>query len=187
MRWTGRFHRRYSGVKSFAKKTDRRFACFSRNLNEFVTGPSKSSTGAFRDCSCGFRLTDRMKKAFALALLLLSACATTSPFPIGGTGPVRSDSAALLGQSTRVGALVATPMRVIEDSRCPINARCVWAGRVVLETRIDGAGWRETANLELGKDYRTHGTGLALVAVEPGKMAGETALPAPYTFTFETR
>ena len=68
-----------------------------------------------------------------------------------------------------------------------INARCVWEGRVVLETRIDGAGWRETANLELGKEYRTRGNGLALVGVEPGKMAGETALSAPYAFTFEAR
>ena len=121
------------------------------------------------------------------AMLLVSGCASTVNGPIVESGSVRADGSAALGQPTRVGPLVATPLRVIEDSRCPINARCVWAGRVILETRIDGAGWRETANLELGKEYRTHGSGMALVAVEPGKMAGETALPAPYTFTFEAR
>ena len=33
---------------------------------------------------------------------------------------------------------------VVEDSRCPINARCVWAGRADRAHRVDGAGWRET-------------------------------------------
>ena len=47
----------------------------------------------------------------------------------------------MLGQPTRVGRLVVTPLRVAEDSRCPINARCVWAGRAVVQTRIDGPGW----------------------------------------------
>jgi hypothetical protein len=121
------------------------------------------------------------------ALVALAGCATAEPRPIVSGGPIRTDGAAMIGQPTRVGTLVATPMRVVEDSRCPMNARCVWAGRVILETRIDGAGWRETVNLELGKEYRTHAAGMALVGVSPHKMAGESTLPAPYTFTFEPR
>jgi hypothetical protein len=124
-----------------------------------------------------------MKQLFPLAAVLaLAACATT---PIAGQ-PVRSDGLATLGQSTRVGRLVVTPQAVVEDSRCPINARCVWAGRLVLRTRIEGAGWREIAQLTLGQPLVTHGSGLALVSAEPNKLAGQPA-PQAMLFGFEPR
>lgn len=125
-----------------------------------------------------------MKATFiVVAVLSLSACATT---PLGGV-PVRSDGLARIGEPTRIGALVVTPQAVLEDSRCPINARCVWAGRLVVKSRIDGAGWRETVNLTLGEPYRTHGTGIALVSGEPGKMALSTPSPPASLFGFEPR
>ena len=125
-----------------------------------------------------------MKHIVALAAAFaLSACATV-PVP---ESPIRSDGLATYGQSTRVGALVVTPQALVEDSRCPINARCVWAGRLVLKTRIDGAGWRETVDLTLGQPYATHGTGLALVSAEPGKMAGSPPSPPANLFGFEPR
>ena len=125
-----------------------------------------------------------MKHALILAAALaLSACATV---PIADS-PIRSDGLATYGQSTRVGALVVTPQALVEDSRCPINARCIWAGRLVLKTRIDGAGWRETVDLTLGQPYATHGMGIALVSAEPGKMAGSEPSPPASLFGFEPR
>ena len=122
-----------------------------------------------------------MKQIIAIAAALaLAACATV---PIGP--PTRSDGFAHIGEATRVGPLVVTPQAVVEDSRCPINARCVWAGRLVLAARIDGAGWRESARLTLGQPYTTHGTGLALVSAEPGRMAGSPPSPPASLFGFE--
>lgn len=118
-----------------------------------------------------------------IAALALVACTTV---PIADAG-VRGDGLATFGQSTSVGSLMVTPLSLVEDSRCPINARCVWAGRVVLSARIDGRGWRETAPLELGKPYATHGSGLALVSAEPGKMAGTPPSPPASLFGFEPR
>lgn len=117
-----------------------------------------------------------------IAAASLAACAT-----IPSSAPIRSDGLAAIEKSTRVGALVVTPQSVIEDSRCPINARCVWAGRLVLSARIEGAGWRETVNLTLGQPYATHGAVLALVSAEPGKMAGSPPSPPASLFGFEAR
>jgi len=123
-----------------------------------------------------------MKPVLLLAAALaVSACATAPDIEL------RSDGLAVIGQSTRVGRLVATPQAVVEDSRCPINARCIWAGRLVLKTRIDGAGWRETVDLTLGEAHSTHGTGLALVSAEPGKMAGAQSSPPASLFGFKPR
>ncbi len=125
-----------------------------------------------------------------LALLTALGACTTIP-DAGGVASVSlpQGSAAALGQRVAVGTMVVTPQAVVEDSRCPINARCVWAGRLVVKTRIEGQGWRETADLTLGEPYATHGTALALTSGEPGRMAGEgkeTPKDA-YRFTFEAR
>jgi len=114
------------------------------------------------------------------ASLALGACAT-----LPTAAPVRGDGLAHLNEATRVGALVVTPRAVVEDSRCPINARCVWAGRAVVRSEVAGAGWRETLNLTLGERVITHGAALALTSVEPGKMAGAEAQPLDYRFGFE--
>ena len=113
------------------------------------------------------------------AALALGACATL-PAPT-----IRSDGLARLGEATRVGKLVVTPRAVLEDSRCPVNARCVWAGRAIVRSDVAGPGWRESLDLTLGERVATHGTTLALTAIEPGKMAGAEARPLAYVMRFE--
>ncbi len=116
-----------------------------------------------------------------LATLALSACAA-----VPNAAPLRSDGLARLAEATRIGALIVTPRVVIEDSRCPINARCVWAGRAIVRTEVAGAGWRETRDLTLGERITTHGTSLALTSIEPSKVAGAQPVPPqPILFGFE--
>lgn len=126
-------------------------------------------------------------KAFpaVLAPLVLGACVIV-PAP-DSTPPAPQGSAVALGQSVKVGDLAVTPVAVVEDSRCPVDARCVWAGRLVVRTQIDGNGWRDTAELRLGETYGTHGKVIALVSGEPGKVADRETPPKEYRFTYEGR
>jgi len=127
-----------------------------------------------------------MKPLFAIpALALLAACAHYQDAPIVDNGPPAPGGLVPLGQPVQVGKLVATPMKVVSDSRCPENARCVWAGELVVTTRIDGAGWRETEDLKLGESHATHGTTITLVSGLPEKQsAGETPADS-YRFAYE--
>ena len=121
-----------------------------------------------------------MRKPILLPLLMaLSACASLPPpFSAEGT-PVA------IAEGVHVGELVAVPQVLLEDSRCPMNARCVWAGRAVLSTRIYGPDFDETVPLTLGEAYATHGTTITLVSAIPEKQAGvETPVPF-YRFAFE--
>ncbi|QIK95792.1 hypothetical protein G7076_04320 [Sphingomonas sp. HDW15A] len=121
------------------------------------------------------------------AILAVAGCASYPNGPIVDGGPIRNDGFAAIGQPTKVGAVVVTPKALVEDSRCPMNARCVWAGQVIITARIDGAGWRETTRLKLGEAYQTRSGAIALTSVRPEKMAGaQTPLPA-YLFGFEPR
>ncbi|KPL67775.1 hypothetical protein SZ64_06390 [Erythrobacter sp. SG61-1L] len=116
----------------------------------------------------------------------LAGCVQPQNTPIVSTEPAQADGTQVaIGQPVQVGRLTVTPMEVAEDSRCPMNARCVWAGRVILVTRIDGAGWRETVPLTLGETYGTHGTTLTLSSVSPERVTGEDPVPANYRFGFE--
>jgi len=125
----------------------------------------------------------------ALLLTSLAACAVIPDAPLVEGTPLAQGTAVPLGQPVQVGSVVVTPMKVVEDSRCPINARCVWPGRLVVTTRIDGAGWRDTADLTLGEPFGTHDNVIALVSGEPGRMAGadKETPPDAYRLTFEPR
>ena len=113
-----------------------------------------------------------MKRLIPLAAAALAACAT---MPAPAVGPT-----AALGQIARVEGLTVRPLRVVEDSRCPINARCVWAGRIILHARVEGA----SHDLTLGEPVAIPGGRLTLVAAEPGREAGRETDPAAYRFTF---
>ncbi|WP_343346927.1 hypothetical protein WJT74_03505 [Sphingomicrobium sp. XHP0239] len=119
----------------------------------------------------------------------LAACETFEDEPlVDGPVPAAQEIAVALGQPVFVAPrLVATPMRVHEDSRCPINARCVTAGRLILETRIDGPGWRETVYLTLGEPAWVREHWVTLVSAEPGQMAGQSTAPSAYRFAFQER
>jgi hypothetical protein len=122
-----------------------------------------------------------MTKLVALPLaLLLGACAGTAlPEPIAEGMP------AALGETVQVGALLATPRSVVEDSRCPYNARCIQAGRLVVSTRLDGTGWTETVPLTLGELHAVQGTTVTLVSGTPEKRAERRTPRNEYRFIFE--
>ena len=125
--------------------------------------------------------------ALAFLALPLAACASVPDVPIVEGTPLPAGTPVAIDQPVWVGDMVLTPKRVVEDSRCPMNTRCVWAGRLVVETRIDGAGWRETKELSLGETYVTHGQSVALVSAEPNTLAGQETSPAAYRFVYELR
>ncbi len=132
-----------------------------------------------------------MNTLFRYALLAvlapLAACTVIPDAPIVAATPRDEMTPVAIDQPVRVGSVVVTPKRVVEDSRCPINARCVWAGRLIVETRIDGAGWRDTTNITLGETYATHGQIVALVSGEPGRMTNAEPVPSQYRFVYEAR
>lgn len=123
--------------------------------------------------------------ALTAASLPLAACVVVPDAPNVVGKPMPEGSAVALGVPVTVGDLAITPIKVIEDSRCPINARCVWAGRLIVKTRIDGAGWRDTANITLGESYGTHSRVIRLSSGEPNKSTDREVQPSEYRFTYE--
>lgn len=140
-------------------------------------------------------------RAILFAALLLAACAS----PAGGAGPdtsqlpqhIREDLAqreaalrepgvvaAGIGQTADLGGgLRVRPLEVLEDSRCPQNARCVWAGRLRLRVAVEGAEEHEVIDDEAV--VQTQRGRFALVAVSPGPWTDwPEERRTPYRFGF---
>jgi hypothetical protein len=69
--------------------------------------------------------------------------ADTTPAPAMPSPSALDDTVAVrLGRTATVpgSALRVTFQRVVSDSRCPINAVCVWEGDAAVAVRLEGAG-----------------------------------------------
>jgi hypothetical protein len=142
-------------------------------------------------------------RAFLVGALTLAACASAPAG--GGTTPdtsqlpqhIRDDLvqrdaalrepgvvAARIGQTADLGGgLRVRPLEVVEDSRCPQNARCIWAGRLRVRVAVEGVGEREVT-LDEGT-FETARGAFSMVAATPGPWTDwpENSRP-PYRFGF---
>jgi hypothetical protein len=113
--------------------------------------------------------------AALLAAVLLLPAATSA-------APIRDRAMAHIGETVRVHGVRVTPLRVLEDSRCPQNVRCIWAGQVRLAVRIGGA----IRELTLGQPVAVSAGRLQLSAVAPEiRSVGHKIPPRAYRFGFE--
>jgi len=123
-----------------------------------------------------------MKTAWlaALGAFTLSACAAT-----GAATPLPDGSDVALGQRAMVDGPIVQPVEVLEDSRCPMNARCVWAGRVrVKMIWWRGNGEKQPFEVTLGESTPLADGAIRLESVRPEKMTNVTLKPADYRFSF---
>lgn len=118
----------------------------------------------------------------ALALpsaLLLSACATTAGAPLADGNDVA------LGQKAYVDGPIVEPVAIVEDSRCLMNARCVWAGRVRVKMLWHrGNGEKQPFDVTLGEPTPLADGQFTLESVWPKKRTDVTLKPADYRFSF---
>lgn len=106
-----------------------------------------------------------------------------------GTGPAAlADEPAVtiarIGQPAYVDGIMVTPLRVLEDSRCPMEARCVWAGQVRLLVRIGTGRNRTLHEITSNKPINVADGALELVNVMPPQSMQRTLGPRDYRFAF---
>ena len=111
------------------------------------------------------------------AALSLSGCMS---LPNYGNGT----ASARFGQTANVDGLHVTPLRLLEDSRCPRGVQCVWAGQVRISVSVrDGSGV-DTRELTLGQPVDVSRGQLELVEVRPERLADRQISMRDYRFTF---
>lgn len=114
------------------------------------------------------------------AAFALSACAKTRD-----QTPLADASNVALGQQAYADGPIIQPIAVLEDSRCPMNARCIWAGRVRVKMLwIRGNGEKQPFEATLGEATPIADGSITLESVRPDKMTNVELKPADYRFSF---
>ena len=133
-----------------------------------------------------------MRYANILIVAVLAACSSGGYAPTGSGNPSPSAQSVSVrvGDTAAVGStgVTITFLRVAEDSRCPLNAVCVWEGngRVAL-TLSSGYGATKDVSLNTTTEPREtvfSGLRIALAALNPHP-TGEPTDPDDYVATFE--
>lgn len=135
---------------------------------------------AFRERKRAPRLDRRMKLPSALlAPIALAACATTPGPDTDGV------SYAALGERVYVDGPYVTPLEVLEDSRCPSDVQCIWAGRLRISARIDLGSRSETRELTQGEPVPVADGSLELFSVTPYPKSEQPVAAKDYRFGFK--
>ena len=113
------------------------------------------------------------------AAAMLAACATL-PARAAPDGM----AFARFGQSIYVDGPRVTPIRLLEDSRCPMEARCVWAGEVRILARVRTGRGSATRELTLGKPVSLADGQLELTSVMPPRSIQRPIRMRDYRFGF---
>ncbi len=91
---------------------------------------------------------------------------------------------ARIGQRVSVDGPMVTPIRVLEDSRCPMEARCAWAGQVRLLVRIGMGRNRTMREITSNLPINIADGALELVSVMPPQSTRRTLRTRDYRFAF---
>ena len=137
-------------------------------------------------------------KRFLMGLLILTAAGCST----NGATELEADPSAAIAAALASGPIEVTLRHgeyqrvageqlgvafksVKSDSRCPIDAVCVWMGDAVAEVELTAAGGR-TGTLELHtsvepKSQPWNGVKVTLLELQPAPRAGEPTRPAAYS------
>ena len=123
----------------------------------------------------------------ALFIFALCGCSVIPDTPRAGREAAAQGTPVALNEPVWVGDANLKPLSVVEDSRCAEDTRCVWAGRLVVSTRIISTHWQQTAPLTLDEPYEVLGRTFVLVSGQPAKRLDREIQSEDYRFVFERR
>ena len=123
----------------------------------------------------------RLALSAATAALTLSACAATQQ-----KAPLPEARNVALGQQAYADGPIVQPVEVLEDSRCPVDVACVWAGRVRVKMLwIRSGGRQQEFEVTLGQRTPLADGSILLERVAPPRTsAAKSIKPADYRFDF---
>ena len=118
--------------------------------------------------------------AVSLALAV-AACVT----PAGAETDCGGESCVALGDGFDAGGATVTPIEVLEDSRCPVDAQCIWAGQLRIRAMVERDGRERELEITSGETVPVLSGNLQLTKVWPeaSSKTGQIASEA-YRFQF---
>ncbi len=115
----------------------------------------------------------------AAIALILAACTTIATANVDGSIDVG------LNQQADLGGPRVTVLRLIEDSRCPVEADCIWAGRVKVRVRVELGSGTRLHDLATDQSVGIADGVLELTRVLPARSSQRVIAPEDYRFALK--
>ncbi len=100
---------------------------------------------------------------------------------------VEKKVSARLNERVSVNGVYITPVKVISDSRCPIDVQCIQAGTVVLSVKLELNGQTRDDTISMGDTISFSGKLIQLFEVTPVTNSKITIKQSDYKFTFSVK
>lgn len=101
--------------------------------------------------------------------------------------PKEEATTAGINQTIIIQGIYLTLLEILEDSRCPIDVTCVWAGTVKLRVKLENGSNTQEVSLTLGSPITFAGKRVELTSVLPAKNSKQTIKPEDYRFDFSVK
>ncbi len=119
----------------------------------------------------------------APAEIIVDTATTTPAVPPDDRPKPSSPFRIRVGETARAGGFSLTLTKITEDSRCPANVNCIWAGRVAAEFAAVSGTQRQTIVLTTDSAVAFGGYDFKIEEVSPAKSANSAIRPADYMLT----
>lgn len=126
----------------------------------------------------------------AIALLAASCRDAVGPKVREGTPPPAPTTVVLhVGEHVVIGDVEVTFIRVVNDSRCPVDVTCVWSGNAEVELSVgpvlgEAPLYPLTLNTDVDpREANAWGVHVALVDLEPKPRSSDRIDPRAYVAT----
>ncbi|MDP3958197.1 MAG: hypothetical protein Q8Q36_01890 [bacterium] len=127
--------------------------------------------------------------AFFVVAFIIPAPLTAPETPGGQGGAADYAATGMLAASLylegKTLGVAVTPLQVLEDSRCPVDATCIQAGTVRVKVRVRSALTESIVVMAIGDAFETESEKIEFVDAEPPPRAGVSIPPADYIFNFK--
>jgi hypothetical protein len=92
-----------------------------------------------------------------------------------------------IGEVLDIMGLKISPLAVLEDSRCPIDVECIWAGTLRLRANLESFSGISEQVFVLGESITIENGSIKLVSVEPITDSKTNIDDSEYTFSFQVK
>lgn len=103
------------------------------------------------------------------------------------SGPTKAFVQAGIGQAASALGVTITPAKILEDSRCPVDVQCIWAGQVRLEAQVKNQSVEKKVEFKSGSPVAFENFEITLTEVRPEPRSQKKIETADYIFTFELK
>ncbi len=100
---------------------------------------------------------------------------------------VNETTTAKINQKILNNGISITPIKLIQDSRCPSNVQCIWEGTVIVKVKLERDSVVQEVDLEINKTITFAGQSVLLKSVSPYPKEGKKIDDGEYSFTFLVR